>query len=263
MSVAVAGVHVNPHANANADPFRKMLGWSAVMHVVLFALMMLAGYLGARRSSLPIPEDVVFISLGSSGPDAGTGGGAITPEPEPPPPEPAQEPEPEPARPEVVRPTEEQRELVPEPDAPKQKQREERPTQESGLRGADAASAPSDRLRQPGGGLPGLGLGGSGGGSPFDQDFEYSYYVQQMLTRIHQHWQRTPVRGTTVVVVRFTILRNGSIQDAEVEQSSGFGLLDRGALRAVILSDPMPPLPNSYPRDRVGVHLRFTYSDRY
>ena len=39
-------------------------------------------------------------------------------------------------------------------------------------------------------------------------------------------------------------------------------LLDRAALRAVILSDPMPPLPNSYPRDRVGVHLQFTYSDR-
>jgi TonB family protein len=110
--------------------------------------------------------------------------------------------------------------------------------------------------------LPGLGLGGSGGGSPFDQDFEYAYYVQQMLTKVHQRWQRTAVKGTAVVVVAFTIARDGRVLDAFVETSSGVSILDRSSLRAVMLSDPLPPLPNSYPRDQVGVHLRFTYTDQ-
>jgi TonB family protein len=132
---------------------------------------------------------------------------------------------------------------------------------DSGLRGADAASADSAQLAS-GPNLPGLGLGGAGGGSPFDQDFEYAYYVQQMLARIHQRWQRTAVRGTAVVIVRFTIARDGRVLDAEVETSSGVSILDRSSLRAVMLADPMPPLPNSYPRDQVGVHLRFTYTDQ-
>ena len=65
------------------------------------------------------------------------------------------------------------------------------------------------------------------------------------------------------MIVRFTILKDGSVANVEIEQSSRVSVLDRGAMRAVLLADPMPPLPNSYPRDQVGVHLRFTYSDNY
>ena len=149
------------------------------------------------------------------------------------------------------------------PEAPvAKKPRWEKPKQDSGLRGADAASAESAALKS-NPGAPGLGLGGVGGSSAFDQDFEYAYYAQQMLGRVHQHWQRTPVRGTAVVIVRFTILKDGSVRDVEIEQSSRLSVLDRGAMRAVMLADPMPPLPNSYPRDRVGLHLRFTYSNNY
>jgi TonB family protein len=160
----------------------------------------------------------------------------------------------------VVRPTKEVRDEIPSPDAKVAKKPAE-PKPDSGLRGADAASAPSAQLAG-GPALPGLGLGGTGGGSPFDQDFEYAYYVQQMLTRIHQKWQRTAVRGTAVVIVGFTIARDGRILDANVETSSGVAILDRSSLRAVMLADPLPPLPNSYPRDQVGVHLRFTYTDQ-
>ena len=83
-----------------------------------------------------------------------------------------------------------------------------------------------------------------------------------MFGRIFQHWQRVPVKGTTFTIIRFTILRDGRLQNIEVEKSSGVPQLDRAASRAVYLSDPLPPLPQSYPRDRVGVHLRFEYSDR-
>jgi len=244
-------------AQSHQDPFQKMLAWSGAVHGLLFTSFALASYLGASGPALPAPHVGMFINLGESGPIQGAGGGSPTP--------PAPEPEPEPPKnePKVVRPTVEQREELPMPDAPeKTKPRWEKPKQDSGLRGADAASAESAPLRG-NARAPGLGLGGAGGSSAFDQDFEYAYYVQQMLGRIHQHWQRTPVRGTAVVIVRFTILKNGSVANVEIEQSSRVSVLDRGSMRAVLLADPMPPLPNSYPRNRVDVHLRFTYSDNY
>jgi protein TonB len=240
------------------DRFRQMLVWSLVLHGLLFSAVALAASLGPRASALPPPVATFMnVSLGQSGPITGAGGGATEAKPKPPDPAPPPEEKP----PTVVRPTKEVREEIPDPDArPAKKVPEPKP--DSGLRGADAASAASAQLAPGGPNLPGLGLGGSGGGSPFDQDFEYAYYVQQMLARIHQRWQRTAVKGTAVVIVRFTIQRDGHILDASVETSSGISILDRSSLRAVMLADPLPPLPNSYPRDQVGVHLRFTYTDQ-
>ena len=238
---------------ANRDSFTQMLLWSAVVHVLCFTSLALGSYLSPNGGLLAAPDAQVYISIGASGPlEGSSGGGAPTPP----------EPEPEPPKNEVVRPSKVVREEIPRPDAPTTKKpRWERIKEDTGLRGVTAATGESAKLRQAPAVAPGLGLGGAGGGSPFDQDFEYAYYVQQMLGRIHQHWQRTAVLGTATVTVRFTILKDGSVQNVEVEQSSRVSILDRGALRAVMLADPMPPLPNSYPRDRVGVHLRFTYSD--
>ena len=243
-------------ARSDQDPFQEMLAWSGAVHGLLFASLALASYLGASGPVLPAPNVGMFINLGESGPIHGAGGGGS---PTPPAPEP--EPEPPKNEPKVVRPTVEQREELPAPDASvRKKPRWEKPKQDSGLRGADAASAKSAQL-QGSSRAPGIEFGGVSGGSAFDQDFGYAYYGQQMVGRVHQHWQRTPVRGTTVVIVRFTILKDGSVHNVEIEQSSGIPILDRNSTRAVMLADPMPPLPNSYPRDRVGVHLRFRYSD--
>ncbi len=241
------------------DPFRTMLMWSGALHVAFFV-----GFVVAAKASQTEPvllqPGVAWIVPGSPGPGSGGGGGSPSP-PEPPPPEPRPEPpEPEKKEPRVVRPTKEDREQLPLPDAkPKRRRRKEQTS--SGLVGKDAASAPSAKL-QGAAGVPGLGLGGVGGGSAFDQDFEYSYYVQQMLSSINLHWQRVPVRGETVVVIRFTIFKDGHLESVEVETSSGIAVLDRAAERAVYLSDPLSPLPNSYPRDRVGIHLQFLYSDQ-
>lgn len=174
------------------------------------------------------------------------------------------EPPPDAPKPEVVRPTKETRDLLPDPEAKPPRKTTPKKAPDSLVRGPDAASKESAPLQQPSGpsGVPGLGLGGSGGGSAFDQDFEYAYYWQQMYNRIGQNWQRTPVRGMALTVIQFTIMKDGSVHDVRVEESSRVRTLDRGALRAVMLSDPLPPLPNSFPGDRVGVHVTFTYSDR-
>ena len=267
------------------------------MHVALLGGAALG--LGVDRGPDLSPSSAAFIELGMSGPSPvpNLGGAAVPPPPEPAPPEAAVEepppPEPEPPeppespppppsdeRPDVVRPTVENRDRMPVPEARARRRslRPERP--ESGLRGRDAAWAksaplesrrPIDTSSRPSRRAPassgtsaaaGAGLGGAPGGARFDQDFEYSYYQRQMIARIQAQWQQIPVRGEVKVVIRFTIDRNGAVSAAEVETSSGQSLLDRAALRAVVLADPLPRLPDSYPRDRVGVHLLFTYGHR-
>jgi len=236
------------------DPFGSMLWWSGGMHIGVFTLLLIASRLSPDPS--PFPEAIAFVQIGFPGPSQGMGGGPSPGEPAEAPPEPPKKED----APRVVRPTKEDREQLPMPDA-KPKPSKVRPKKpESGLIGRDAASADSARLKAATA-TPGLGLGGAGG-SPFDGDFEYSYYVQQMFGRVFQNWQRVPVKGTTFTIIRFTILKDGRVDDVQVEKSSGVPQLDRAALRAVYLSDPLPPLPQSYPRDRVGVHLRFEYSDQ-
>lgn len=276
------------------DRFRRNLYRSAALHVVVLGGAALAVSLG--DSPAGTPPSAAFIELGMSGPNPtpNLGGGpppapAPEPEPEPPPappepapPDPAPPPEPEPepeSRPGVARPTTESRERMPVPEA-RPRRREPREQPDSGLRGRDAAWARSAALRssrpidtksrptrrRPAAnpapataGNGGIGLGGAPGGARFDQDFEYAYYQRQMIARISTNWQQIPVRGKATVVIRFTVHRDGAISGAEVETSSGQELLDRAALRAVALAAPLPRLPEGYPRDRVGVHLLFTY----
>lgn len=279
------------------DTFRRNLVWSATAHLVFLGGAAVGLELDSDADLLP--PSAAFIELGMSGPNPTPSLGSAAspppapepepepaPEPEPPPPEPpAPEPPPAPeappARPDVVRPTVENRDRMPVPDA-RARRRAARPQRpESGLRGRDAAWADSGRLetRRPidtksrpsrraasatsasrAAANTGIGLGGTPGGTGFDQDFEYAFYQRQMIARIQANWQQIPVRGKATVVIRFTIFRDGAITDAEVETSSGQSLLDRAALRAVVLAEPLPRLPDSYPRDRVGVHLLFTYS---
>ena len=276
------------------DRFGGHLFRSAVLHLAVLGGAAFA--VSVVESPPDAPPSAAFIELGMSGPNPSPslGGGPPPPpapppepepeaEPEPPapaPPEPEPEPAPEPpdSRPGVARPTAEDRDRMPVPEA-RERRRPPREQPDSGLRGKDAAWARSARLaasrpldtksrpsRRPAPaaagsstGAGGIGLGGAPGGARFDQDFEYAYYQRQMIARIATNWQQIPVRGKATVVIRFTVHRDGSISAAEVETSSGQSLLDRSALRAVVLAEPLPRLPESYPRDRVGVHLLFTY----
>lgn len=54
--------------------------------------------------------------------------------------------------------------------------------------------------------------------------------------------RRNNIEG--VVVVRFSLTKEGRIQKAEVEKSSGHSVLDEAALEAVLRGDPYPPAPD-------------------
>jgi TonB family protein len=137
---------------------------------------------------------------------------------------------------------------------------------------AAAASRPApDRPKAPevslpsSGGSPGGGAGGAVGaggnvgvsGAAFDSDFQFSYYVERMLVAIGMNWFKPSQGGTVSPVVHFRIEKDGTVSDASVERSSGLPFVDRAALRAVLSSSPLPPLPAEYTGSQLGVHLKF------
>jgi len=93
--------------------------------------------------------------------------------------------------------------------------------------------------------------------SAFDSaDFNYSYYIAQMLASIGANWFK-PTDQAVNPVVFFRIARDGSISDVRVEKSSGLPFVDRAAQRAVLASSPLPPLPVDFHESSLGVHLKF------
>jgi TonB family protein len=62
-------------------------------------------------------------------------------------------------------------------------------------------------------------------------------------------------------MVNFRIDRKGKVTSSYVEEPSGTGVFDQAGLRAIALADPLPPLPQDYMGDWLGIHLRFVYKE--
>jgi TonB family protein len=90
--------------------------------------------------------------------------------------------------------------------------------------------------------------------------FGSSYYLSLVFGRIRDLWDN-PVQTSSVVQVTiyFKILKDGQVLDAQVEKSSGIDLFDQSAMRAIISSAPLPPLPTEYRGEYLGIHLEFEY----
>jgi TonB family protein len=54
-------------------------------------------------------------------------------------------------------------------------------------------------------------------------------------------------------------MRDGSVTDVDITQSSGMPEVDRSALRAVLASNPLPALPPDYSGNKVKVSLFFDF----
>ncbi|HSN69754.1 MAG TPA: TonB family protein, partial [Thermoanaerobaculia bacterium] len=223
---------------------------SLFLHAVLFALLVI----GARRAGEP--EQVTRLNIRFA-------------------PSPISRPGPPAAKPAEVK-----KEIAKPADAPKPPKVEEKtpvkkeayaPKQESLFgrsekkvptaepRAASEPAAPS--LAPPGTAvdegfaLPSVGAAGVTGLE--GGDFPYTIYVNQMLAKIGRNWARPQAAGELLAQVYFVIDRDGRIRDTEIEKSSGSAAFDRAALRAIIESSPLAPLPFGYSGTWLGVHLTF------
>ena len=173
--------------------------------------------------------------------------------------------EPVPEKPKIVKPVEE------EPPAPspkalllpakeKEPKKPSSPAPQAKTAAHEPASPPAAAASaHPGTGGP-AGTGGTAGigGATFDQpDFHYSYYVERMLVTIGMNWFKPAESVPISPMIRFRIERDGTISDPQLERSSGLPFVDRAALRAVMASSPLPPLPQEFTGKYLGVHLIF------
>lgn len=235
---------------------------SVLIHgAVLAAIVLVPGALFTERA--PESRTVMTISLGG-GPGGPESGGATSIGGRPVqaviPPEEAKRPEairaPAARTPEMT---------LPRPGrsrpAPAVKQAPDDARGRTPTRGAEVA--PGSAVADTGVRGQGFGLstgGGPGSGSRLDvADFCCPDYVMLMVQKISGNWNwRAGSVGE--LFVRFTIDRDGRIGSVAQETSSGNAVLDLNAMKAVVATRQLPPLPAAFPNPTLTVHLNFQYT---
>jgi len=111
--------------------------------------------------------------------------------------------------------------------------------------------------------VSGAGQGGLSFGEGGDFGERYGWYVASVRNRISGNWLLSTISPSILSAPRlymtFTILRDGTVTDVEITQSSGMAEVDRSALRAVLASNPLPQLPPDYAGSKVKVNLYFDF----
>ncbi len=112
---------------------------------------------------------------------------------------------------------------------------------------------------------PIVSAAGSGGISFGQGNFGdlFGWYVDAVRSRISANWLLSTISSDIVsaprVYVDFDIQRDGTIANARIAQSSGIPEVDRSALRAVLASNPLAPLPQAYSGKQVHVEFYFDF----
>lgn len=243
------------------EGLRKMLLISLGVHLVLSVLVL---FMPAPSIEDEAPPEVMQISLGGA---PGPVSGGMTPmggrPTEAAPPEvlerapviapPAQAPEMVLPKP-VVQPPKPKPAPKPEPRTAPQAARP-RPTPKA------AETKDGNAVAETGGEGVKFGLttgGGQTGGYLDVGDFCCPEYLSTMLQLIQRNWSsKQQVPGETVM--KFTIQRDGTLSNVELERSSGYFALDQTAQRALLLTRQLPPLPSQYTEPDLTVHLIFRY----
>ena len=246
---------------------QRMVGISVLLHAAAFSLAVVAPAAWFAGQSA-VPRTVMTISLGGGAPGPQNGGlTSIGGRPV------QAEPLPDAPRREAVRPPAAE---TPAMTLPKNAVTRGKPTTPAPV----VKQAPSDaRGRTPtrgdqvsaGSSLAdtgvrgqgfGLSTGGGGGGTGLRLDvgdFCCPDYLLTMTARVQSNWSPR-AENPAQAVVKFTIQRDGTITDIELEQSSRYTALDLAAQRALATTRQLPPLPAAYANPSLTIHLTFQYT---
>lgn len=104
---------------------------------------------------------------------------------------------------------------------------------------------------------PGGGGVGSGSRSPFGDRF--AWYEQLLRDTVARNWRSQELDASirNKVAVTFDILRDGTIRNIRVTTPSGNFALDQSAQRAILMSNPLRPLPREFERDAATIEFWF------
>jgi TonB family protein len=108
----------------------------------------------------------------------------------------------------------------------------------------------------------GMAFGGPGvGGGDFAGKFPS--YVEALRNRISSNWLQSSIDPSLTWAPRaqytFQILRDGTVTNIQLTQSSGNRSVDNSALRALQSSNPVSALPSNYSGNNVTVEFWFEF----
>ena len=208
-------------------------------------------------SGIPLPAPAVMNETAAANESAGF----FESEPAPPPEEAA------PAEVPVV-----EAEPVPETIAPVETTPPPPPPRPAPTEDPETSETPDNAVPFGQGGLPAINFGqfGSGDGTGAVAMGEgafgerYGSYVESITRRISENWLQSMIAANVNtaprIYVSFDILRDGTIMNEQIEESSGIPTLDRSAMRAIFASNPLTPLPGDFRGRSVSVRFWFEYT---
>ena len=96
----------------------------------------------------------------------------------------------------------------------------------------------------------------------FDSDFPYPYYITKLRSRLYDSWQsREVVLSNLKAVIRFNIMKDGSIKGVRVYTSSGNKMFDEAAILSVHEIGKFDPLPDGFDEQYLSVYVEFKSVD--
>lgn len=125
----------------------------------------------------------------------------------------------------------------------------------------DQGSGTQEGSGQPGGSGSGSFATGTQGVRLDIENFEFPYYLDAIQRKIQQNLFSPRLAGVhrLQTIVYFKIARNGHVYDIKIRFPSGVLLFNNAALRALKTADPLPPLPDGFTEEYLGVHFVFEY----
>ncbi|MBA2564931.1 MAG: TonB C-terminal domain-containing protein [Gemmatimonadetes bacterium] len=230
---------------------RRPVTISASLHAFFIAALILSGSFASRSRHYPPVYQVNLIAAPAAEtlrPDR------RRPQPRPADPEPEEKPAtaPEP-EPEIL---EEEEELVPE--EPTEPAPEEPEPVEEGL---ETEAPPEEEIEE--NPVPDAG----GNDAELDlkiegKPFPFPGYLERLVNKIGRNWKKTPNKKPLAATAYFRVERDGKVTSMEIYESSDDFLFDQAALRAIADASPMPPLPEGYTSDYLGVYFDFNEEPR-
>jgi len=108
------------------------------------------------------------------------------------------------------------------------------------------------------------GLGDQDPDIQFDsKGVDFGPWLRRFVAQVKRNWfvpqAAMSLKGR--VVIQFHVLRNGTITDLKIVQSSAIQAFDLSSFNALKMSNPTMPLPDDYPDDRAFFTVTFHYND--
>lgn len=102
------------------------------------------------------------------------------------------------------------------------------------------------------------GGSGTGGARVQESILIYQAEIQYQIQKKWAYSQQLADESTELeAILAIKVLRNGEIEDIWFDKKSGNAYLDDSAYKALVKSNPLPPLPNDYMRPFYKIGLRF------